>query len=107
MITFGEKIHLSGFKEVVDGASMIVLKKIIGHYFSKIETFTQLNELSLNLKPIHHTTANDGDKPKKFELKVKIVTDKNAIFNAEGVSMNLYELIDDVLRKIIYQLESN
>ncbi len=98
MIELGGNITLVGFKEL-DYAEMVVIKKIVGNYARKLSEKEPINNLTLNLKQIHHTSEDSS----KFELKAK--ADVNgSIFNSEVVDYNLFIGIDNIMKKIESQV---
>ena len=98
MIELGGNITLIGFKEL-DYAEMVVIKKIVGNYARKLSDREQVNELTLNLKQIHHTSEESS----KFEMKAKV--DINGkIFNSEIVDYNLFIAIDNIMKKLESQI---
>ena len=98
MIELGGNITLIGFKEL-DYAEMVVIKKIVGNYARKLSDREQVNELTLNLKQIHHTSEDSY----KFEMKAKV--DVNGkIFNSEIVDYNLFIAIDNIMKKLEAQI---
>ena len=98
MIELGGNITLVGFKEL-GYAELVVIKKVVGNYARKFSEKGPVNNLTLNLKPIHHTSEDST----KFELKAK--ADINGkIVNAEIVEFNLFIGLDNVLKKIEAQI---
>jgi len=98
MIELGGNITLIGFKEL-DYAEMVVIKKIVGNYARKLSDREQVNELTLNLKQVHHTSEDSY----KFEMKAKV--DVNGkIFNSEIVDYNLFIAIDSIMKKLEAQI---
>jgi len=83
----------------LDYAEMVVIKKIVGNYARKLSDREQVNELTLNLKQIHHTSEDSY----KFEMKAKV--DVNGkIFNSEIVDYNLFIAIDNIMKKLEAQI---
>lgn len=101
MIELGGNITLVGFKEL-EPAKLIVVKKMVGTYAKKVAEKVQLKELKLELKPIHN--KGKKEEKQKYEIKVKVHTDKKE-YNAETTQFNLFYALDEVLGKIISQLE--
>lgn len=94
----GGNIELSGFSDV-DGASMVVLKKIIGNYgrhFSEISG--NFEKLSLAIKPVHEPGEN-----KKFEVHGKLISN-GKLLASEVTERNLFVAVDSALKKIVSQL---
>jgi hypothetical protein len=55
----GGNIELSGFGGI-DGASMVVLKKIIGSYGRRLsEISDKFEKLSVTMKPVHETEKSN------------------------------------------------
>lgn len=97
-IQLGGNIGLSGFSGV-DGASMIVLKKIIGNYgrhFSEISG--NFEKLSLAMKPVHEPGEN-----KRFEVHGELIHSGKP-FASEVTEKNLFVAVDSALKKIVSQI---
>jgi ribosome-associated translation inhibitor RaiA len=95
-VELGGNIVLSGFR-AVDGATMIILKKMIGNYVKKFaERTDKFENLSLTVKPIHQS---QDQKSKKYEMHAKLL-DNGKMFNSEVVDNNLFVAVDSVLKKI-------
>ena len=93
-ISLGGNIELSGFN-VVDGAGMIVVKKIVGNYARRFSEITkQFELLSLTLKTVH-----EREKSEKYELHAKVM-DTGKSYTAEVTDRNLFFAIDNVLKKV-------
>ena len=98
-IKLGGNIELSGFR-VVDGSSMVVLKKIIGNYAKRIAELTKrLEVLHLTLKPVH-----EREKSEKYEVHAKIVDD-GKVYASEITERNLFVAVDTALKKIVNELD--
>lgn len=98
-IKLGGNIELSGFR-VVDGSSMIVLKKIIGNHAKRIAELTKrLEVLHLTLKPVH-----EREKSEKYEVHAKIVDD-GKVYASEITERNLFVAVDTALKKIVNELD--
>lgn len=98
MIELGGNITLVGFREI-DYAEMIVVKKMIGNYVRKFSDKDQVNNLTINMKRIHHTDEDSY----KFELKAKL--DLNGtIVNSEVVDFNLFIGMDSIMKKLETQV---
>ena len=90
----GGNIRLSGFGEL-DGANMIVVKKIVGNYARKIsESGSEFSELHLTLKVIHKK-----EKSEKYEIHGKILC-KGKVHTSEVTDFNLYFALDNLLKKL-------
>lgn len=97
MIELGGNIELVGFKDNVDGASLIVLKKIIGNY---VRRFSDANDdfekISIHLKLIH---ARPDATASKYEVNAKLIKSGKPIAT-EVVNNNLFFAVDSALKKI-------
>lgn len=97
MIELGGNIELVGFKEVIDGATMIVLKKIVGNYVRKFSEISKTFEkLTLTLKEVH--TSQD-EKSRKFELHARVLNGGKPI-TSEVTDKNLFFAVDSALKKV-------
>ena len=93
-VTLGSNIELTGFKEI-DGATMIVMKKMVGTYVKNIsEKAKKFEKINITLE----SKENDN-----FQLKVTLVDEGNEI-KAEESSNNLFYALDSVLKKVESQL---
>jgi len=96
MIELGGNIRLSGFREI-DGASMIIIKKIVGSFVKKInDRDPKFQNLTVTLKKIHGNPQNEATG--KFEMHALLASDKQV--NAEVTHQNLMFAIDRVLKKV-------
>ena len=94
IVELGGHIELSGFREL-DGASMIILKKIVGSYAKKFsESITDFEKLSVNMKKVH-----EREKSEKYELHAKLVAGGRQ-FNSEVTDRNLFFALDKALKKV-------
>ena len=90
----GGNIQLSGFKDI-DGASMIVLKKIIGNYGRKFSDVSdKFESLKITMKPVHET-----EKSEKYEIHAQLMNDGKSVVS-EVVERNLFVAVDSALKKI-------
>ncbi|MBR9675458.1 hypothetical protein GOV05_00425 [Candidatus Woesearchaeota archaeon] len=88
-IQLGEKIVLGGFSEV-DGASMIILKKIIGNYTRRlIESNPGFEKIEISL----------DQKKTGFETMISLTIKKEAKEYANK-DKNLFVSIDGAFKKI-------
>lgn len=95
MIALGGNIELRGFSEV-DGANMLILKKIIGSYARKMsETIDGFEKLAVVMKPIHQR-----EKSEKYEVHARIHA-AGRTMAAETVDRNLFFAVDASLKKVI------
>jgi hypothetical protein len=94
VLQLGGNIELSGFSEL-DGANMIVVKKIVGSYARKISDHNkEFERLHLMLKPVHKQEHSE-----KYEIKGRVLVGGKS-FNAEVTDRNLYFVIDSVMKKL-------
>jgi len=94
----GGNIKLSGFKDI-DGASMVVLKKIIGNHTRRMTELTdKFESLKVTMKPVHET-----EKSEKYEIHAQLMNDGKSIVS-EVVERNLFVAVDDALKKIISEI---
>ncbi len=97
-VQLGGNIELTGFSEL-DGANMIVVKKIVGSYARKISDHrSDFNKLRLILKTVHKQEHSE-----KYELHGQVLAGSES-FNSEMTDRNLYVLIDAVLKKICVEI---
>ncbi len=99
MIELGGNITLVGFKELGYG-ELVIIKKIVGNFARKISNEKPITNLTLNLKPIHHTDEDSS----KFELKAKLDID-GKIINSEIVEYNLFMGLDKIIKKLEAQIK--
>lgn len=94
----GGNIELSGFKDI-DGASMVVLKKIIGNYGRRLtEISDKFESLKVTMKPIHET-----EKSEKYEIHIQLMVGGKPVVS-EVVERNLFIAIDNALKKIVNEI---
>lgn len=94
----GGNIELSGFRDI-DGASMVVLKKIIGNYGRRLSEISgKFEKLSVIMKHVHET-----EKSSKYEVHAKLVDDGKP-FASEAVERNLFVAVDSALKKIVNEV---
>ena len=59
-LNLGGNIQLSGFR-ALDGASMIIIKKMVGSFANKIaEKCKKFQNLRIHLKKLHQTEGSEG-----------------------------------------------
>lgn len=98
LIKLGGSIELSGFRDF-DGATMIVLKKIIGNYARKLsDSSSEFKGLKVRIKTIH-----EREKSEKYELSAKCEADK--VYSAEVTERNLFFAVDKALKKITSSMQ--
>ena len=94
----GGNIELSGFKDI-DGASMVVLKKIIGNHVRRMtEISDKFESLKVTMKPVHET-----EKSEKYEIHAQLMNDGKPVVS-EVVERNLFVAVDDALKKVISEI---
>jgi ribosome-associated translation inhibitor RaiA len=97
-IELGGNIQLAGFRDI-DGASMVVLKKIIGNYARKMsEHSDKFENLHVTMKQVH-----TKEKSEKYEIHAKLI-DNGKPFVSEVTERNLFIAVDNALKKIISEL---
>ena len=95
----GGNIELAGFRDL-DGATMVVLKKIVGNHTKRIEELAdKLELLHLTLKQVH-----EREKSEKYEIHAKIVDD-GKVFASDVTDRNLFVAVDNVLKKITNEMD--
>jgi len=97
-IELGGNIELAGFSEI-DGASMLILKKIIGNYVRRMTEISEnFEKLYVGMKTTHET-----EKSEKYEIHVKLMTNGTP-FVSNVVERNLFIAVDNALKKIENEL---
>tara|TARA_Y100000310_G_scaffold231819_1_gene234533 strand:- start:10365 stop:10739 length:375 start_codon:yes stop_codon:yes gene_type:complete len=97
-VQLGGNIELSGFRDI-DGASMVVLKKIIGNHARRMtEISDKFESLKVTMKPVHET-----EKSEKYEIHTQLMNDGKPVVS-EVVDRNLFVAVDDALKKIISEI---
>ena len=97
--SLGGNIELAGFRDL-DGATMVVLKKIVGNHTKRIEELAdKLELLHLTLKQVH-----EREKSEKYEIHAKIVDD-GKVFASDVTDRNLFVAVDNVLKKITNEMD--
>lgn len=98
IMQLGGNIELSGFKDI-DGASMVVLKKIIGNHVRRMtEISDKFESLKVTMKPVHET-----EKSEKYEIHAQLMNDGKPVVS-EVVERNLFVAVDDALKKVISEI---
>ena len=98
VMQLGGNIELSGFKDI-DGASMVVLKKIIGNHVRRMtEISDKFESLKVTMKPVHET-----EKSEKYEIHAQLMNDGKPVVS-EVVERNLFVAVDDALKKVISEI---
>ena len=94
----GGNIVLSGFRDI-DGASMIVLKKMVGNYARRMsELAEKFEQLHLTMRPVH-----EKEKSELYEINAKLMNNGKAIVS-EVTERNLFVAIDSALKKIVNEI---
>ena len=98
IMQLGGNIELSGFNGV-DGASMVVIKKIIGNYGKHLSEISgNFEKLSLAMKHINEPGEN-----KKFEVHGELIKSGKPLAS-EVTERNIFVAVDSALKKIASQL---
>ena len=98
LMQLGGNIELSGFKDI-NGASRVVLKKIIGNYGRRFsECSDNFESLKITMKQVPETK-----KIEKYEIHVQL-TDNGKPITSEVIERNLFIAVDNALKKIESQL---
>jgi len=97
-VQLGGNITISGFRDI-DGASMVVLKKIIGNYARKIaEMNDKFESLKVTMKSVH-----EKEKSEKYEIHVNLMNNGKP-FVSEVVERNLFIAVDNALKKVMNEI---
>ena len=97
-ILLGGNIELSGFKEL-DGASMIILKKIIGNQAKRFAELGGFEKLLLKMKMVHKT-----EKSEKYEIHGTLKSAGQHL-HADAIDRNLFFAVDKVLKRLESEAE--
>ena len=98
-LQLGGNIRLTGFS-VLDGAQMVVVKKIVGNYAKRLsEICDKFESLSLTMKPVHETEAS-----RIYEMHAKCV-DNGKPIASQADDRNLFVALDSSLKKVINSIE--
>src|SRR3989344_2178436 len=90
-VKLGGNIELSGFNDI-DGASMVILKKIIGNQVKKISKTVENYELLRLVKKNVHNNS-------KFEVHVLFAYNGNSV-SVENIDNNLFMSVSGAMNKI-------
>lgn len=94
----GGNIQLSGFRDI-DGASMVVLKKMIGNYARKMSDIKKdFEQLKITMKPIHET-----EKSEKYEIHASLIAGGKPV-TSEVTERNLFVAVDNALKKVVSEI---
>lgn len=86
IVELGGNIQLNGFSQV-DGATMIILKKVVGNYAKK------LSERCSKFERLIITMESEG------KVNAEVINEGNSI-TAENEDNNLFFALDKVLKEI-------
>ena len=92
----GGNITLSGFD--MDGSEMVIVRKMVGHYASKIRNVREYKSLELESK------THKKLKKREFEIRAHIVFD-GFFVSSELRGENPFNTIDLVLKKCLSETE--
>ena len=93
-LELGGNIELAGFKDL-DGATLIVIKKIVGNYAKKFsESIQNFEKLKVTRKSVHKTEASEIN-----EIHAQLIAAGNPT-NASEEDRNLFFALDNVMKKI-------
>ncbi len=99
LMNLGEKIQLSGFKQI-DRGNMSIVKKIVGNQVRKIqESLDNFERLKVHLKPIHKT-----EKSMNHELHAELIY-SGKVKNAETTNRNIFMGLSEIFRSFENQLK--
>ncbi len=97
-VVLGGNIELVGFKDI-DGATMIVLKKVVGSYARKFsEMCKNFQKLTVTMKKVH-----EREKSEKYEIHSKVL-DNGKVFVSEITDFNMFFALDSSLKKIEHEI---
>ena len=95
-LELGGNINLQGFR--LDSQELVIAKKLIGKYAKRIRNYAEYSEIRIELKT--------RKKNVKREYEAKVLVDVNGqIFTSEGRELNLFSLIDGVLKKVLHEIK--
>ena len=95
-VKLGGNIELSGFNDI-DGASMVILKKIIGNQVKKFSKTVENYELLRLVKKNVHSNS-------KFEVHVLFAYNGNSV-NVANIDNNLFMSVSGAMDKIRNSVE--
>jgi hypothetical protein len=94
VMQLGGNIELSGFRDI-NGASMVILKKMIGNYARK------MSEISDKFEKLHvKKTAHEDEKGRMYHIQAEHLNDGKAHVS-EFTDKNLFVAVDSALKKIM------
>jgi hypothetical protein len=98
----GGNITLAGFKDI-DKAELVVVKKIVGSYTRKLsDSVSGFEGIIVTLKEVHKTEQGHP----KYELHARALINGNPCVS-EVVERNLFIGLDDVLKKVTFEVMKN
>lgn len=99
MDEIGQKISLSGFREM-DSVTLPVVNKIVRTHAARI------NELAKNLEGLHITLkqVHQREKSEKYEIHAKVI-DSGKVYVSKVTERNLLTALDKALSKVINEMD--
>jgi len=98
LMQLGGNIKLFGFRDI-DGASMVVLKKIIGNHVKHMTELTdKFENLEVTMKSVYKS-----EESRKYEISTQLINDGKP-FVSEVIEKNLFVAVDNALKKIINEI---
>ena len=99
MHNLGEKVELTGFRDI-DSSSMDVVRKNISSHLKRIsELCKKIQRLHITLKPIHKR-----EKSEKYEIHANLI-DIGKVYASEMTDRNLFVALDKALEKLTNELD--
>jgi len=95
----GQKISLSGFKDI-DSVTFPMVNKIVMTHAARI------NELAKNMENIHITLkpVHQREKSEKYEVHAKVIDD-GKVYVSKVTERNLLAALDKALNKVIHEMD--
>ena len=97
-ILLGGNIQLAGFARI-DGASMEVVRKVVGTFSQKVGRHGLVEGLKVTLKEVHKR-----EKSELYEIHAHLFG-KGHKFNASAMGRNLFMALDDALKRVEREAE--
>ncbi len=94
----GGKISLIGFSDI-DGASMDIVRKMVGTFMQKSAHDREFEGLKVTLKELHKR-----EKSEIYEVHAHLF-EKGHKFNTICTDRNLFVALDDALKKVSHEAE--
>jgi ribosome-associated translation inhibitor RaiA len=99
MVSLGENIELSGFRDVEDPV-MAVLKKILGTYSRKFsESSSGFEGMSMKMKKVHAQRRSE-----KYEIHASVSV-SGKLYTSEVTDRNMFFAADSALRKVEQEIK--